>query len=108
MMKRRLPPELVITMASAHSNPTSGNEYKVVNWLRAAAILAQIDPLAQGFLFTNFQTRLRLPKVGQIGSVHPLAGSTSLAQSLSHTNVLAVVSGRFGFNPADTANYRTS
>ena len=50
MMKRGLQPELVITDASAHSSPTSGNEYKVVNWLRAAAILAQIDPVEFGYL----------------------------------------------------------
>src|SRR5262249_57680746 len=35
-MKRDLAPELVITQASAHSAPTLGNEYKVVNWIRAA------------------------------------------------------------------------
>jgi len=128
MMKRGLPPELVITMASAHSAPTSGNEYKVVNWLRAAAILAQIDPIAQGFLYTDAQNRLRLPQVRQLGAVDLLAGSSSL----SHTNtlaeyvlhnlsdadfiltgpavtevqtVLASVASRFGFDPSDTANY---
>ena len=58
-MKRGLPPELVITQASAHSAPTLGNEYKVVNWLRAAAILAQIDPVAKGYLFIDHQNHLR-------------------------------------------------
>lgn len=128
MMKRGLAPELVITMASAHSNPTSGNEYKVVNWLRAASILAQIDPVAQGFLYTDAQGRLRLPQLRQLGGVDLLAGSSSL----SHTNtlaeyvlhnisdsdftltgpavteiqsVLASVASRFGFNPSDAANY---
>lgn len=128
MMKRGLPPELVITMASAHSSPTSGNEYKVVNWLRAAAVLSQIDPVAQGFLYMDAQNRLRLPQVRQLGSVDLLAGSSSR----SHTNmlpeyvlhnlsdadfiftgpavaevqtVLASVASRFGFNPADIANY---
>ncbi|MHC5918274.1 MAG: hypothetical protein ACYTXE_46650, partial [Nostoc sp.] len=43
-MKRKLSPEFVITQACAHSSPTLGNEYKVVNWLRAAAIIAGIDP----------------------------------------------------------------
>jgi hypothetical protein len=50
-MARDLSPEFVITMASAHSAPTSGNEYKVVNWLRAGAIIAQIDPVAKGYLY---------------------------------------------------------
>src|SRR5215813_8585101 len=38
-MARGLNPAFVITQASAHSAPTGGNEYKVVNWLRAAAII---------------------------------------------------------------------
>src|SRR5437660_6441294 len=49
-MKRGLSPAFVITQASAHSAPTSGNEFKVVNWLRAAAIMPQIDQVAKGYL----------------------------------------------------------
>src|SRR5215475_3287367 len=60
-MARGLSPAFVITQASAHSNPTSGNEYKVVNWLRAAAIMAQIDPVARGYLMVDAQNNLRLP-----------------------------------------------
>jgi hypothetical protein len=60
-MKRGLPPDLVIAQASAHSHTTSDNEYKVVNWLHAAAIIAQIDPVAQGYLTLDAQGRLRLP-----------------------------------------------
>src|SRR5215831_10591302 len=60
-MKRGLPPELVITQASAHSAPTLGNEFKVVNWLRAAAIVARIDPVAKGYLAADGQGNLRLP-----------------------------------------------
>ena len=128
MMKRGLPVELVITMASAHSAPTSGNEYKVVNWLRAAAILAQIDPVASGFLYQDAAGRLRLPQARNLGAVDLLEGGTSL----SHTNilteyvlhnlsdsdfnltgpavsevakVLAAAASQFGFAPADTANY---
>src|SRR5215475_2037046 len=54
-MSRGLSPAFVITQASAHSNPTSGNEYKVVNWIRAAAIMAQIDPVARGYLMVDAQ-----------------------------------------------------
>jgi hypothetical protein len=130
MMKRGLPPELVITMASAHSTPTSGNEYKVVNWLRAAAILAQIDPVAEGYLYSDSAKRLRLPQLRQLGVVDLLGGS----DSLSHTNtlaeyvihnlsdsdfiltgpavtevqtVLAAVAGQFGFKTTDS-NYNTN
>ncbi|MCY7273599.1 MAG: hypothetical protein LH702_07590 [Phormidesmis sp. CAN_BIN44] len=42
-MKRGLAAEFVITQASAHAAPTLGNEYKVVNWLNAAAILAHTN-----------------------------------------------------------------
>ena len=67
-MKRKLSPEFVITQACAHSSPTLGNEYKVVNWLRAAAIIAGIDPVAQGYLFMDKQNHLRLPIVRKLGS----------------------------------------
>lgn len=60
-MARGLNLEFVITQASAHSAPASGNEYKVVNWLRAGAILAQIDPVAAGYLYVDAAGRLRLP-----------------------------------------------
>src|SRR5499427_2792170 len=79
-MARGLPPRLVITQASAHSAPTLGNEYKVVNWLRAAAILAQIDPVANGFLVQDASGHLRLPPLGALASGVDLlaSGQTNL------------------------------
>src|SRR5215471_14748125 len=68
-MARGLAPDVVITIASAHSTPTSGNEYKVVNWLRAAAIMAQVDPVARGYLYYDREQKLRLPPVRQLGTV---------------------------------------
>ena len=65
-MKRGLSPAFVITQASAHSTPSSGNEYKVVNWLWAAAIMAQIDPVAQ-----------RLPHTGSPGQPAPAGAARS-------------------------------
>ncbi|HVO64733.1 MAG TPA: hypothetical protein VMT53_27675 [Terriglobales bacterium] len=82
VMARGLSPAFVITQACAHSAPTSGNEYKVVNWLRAAAIMAQIDPVAAGYLSTDSQGRLRLPPLRKLGDIN-------LAPDLSQTNVLA-------------------
>lgn len=84
-MKRGLAPDYVIAHASAHSVPTNGNEFQVVNWIRAAGILAQIDPVAQGYLMMDSQGRMRLPALRSLGSVDLLAGATSL----SHVNVLA-------------------
>ena len=80
-MTRGLSPAFVITQASAHSNPTSGNEYKVVNWIRAAAIMAQIDPVAAGYLAPDAKGNLRLPALRKLGDI-------DLAD-LNQTNVLA-------------------
>lgn len=74
-MVRGLSPAFVITQASAHSNPTSGNEYKVVNWIRAAAIMAQID------LIVGRSGKLLLPALRKLGDI-------DLAD-LGQTNVLA-------------------
>jgi hypothetical protein len=76
-MKRGLSPAFVITQASAHSAPTNGNEYKVVNWLRAAALMAQIDPVAKGYLYIDKSGRLRLPPVRKLGGVDLTAASPS-------------------------------
>jgi len=127
MMARGMPAELIVTTACAHSTPTGGAEYKVVNWIRAGAILAQVDPVARGYLLRDTAGQLRLPPFRALGSMDMLQGS-----SLSHTNtlaeyaihnlsdsdftftgeaiveaqsVLAAVAPRFGFSSTDTANY---
>src|SRR5262249_53985188 len=126
-MKRGMSPELVITQASAHSAPTSGNEYKVVNWLRAAAIIAQIDPVAKGYLSVDNQNHLRLPPFRQLGGGVDLnaQGQTNLLVEYALHNlsdadfnlsgpavseaevVLAAIAGMFGYNPADATTYNT-
>src|SRR5262249_14438351 len=125
-MKRGLSPAFVITQASAHSAPTSGNEYKVVNWLRAAAIIAQIDPVATGYLTKDSAGNYRLPALRQLGQVNFLAVSPSQTNILVEyelhnlsdadftfsgaaltmvETVLAQLAPEFGFSPADTASY---
>lgn len=125
-MARRLPPALVITQASAHSAPTLGNEYKVVNWLHAAAIIAGIDPVAAGYLTRDAAGQLRLPPLRRLGSVDLLAaGQTNLLAEYTIHNLsdgdftysvpavaevqvlLARIAPRFGFAPADVARYNT-
>jgi len=123
-MARGLSPEFVITQASAHSAPTSGNEYKVVNWLRAGAILAQIDPVAKGYLYLDATGKLRLPPLRQLGNTVNLnaAGQTNVLveyelHNLSDADfsysgpavtidnvILQTLAPEFGFNSAD-ANY---
>jgi hypothetical protein len=125
-MKRGLPPAFVITQACAHSAPTSGNEFKVVNWLRAAAIMAQIDPVAKGYLTVDGHGNFRLPALRQLGSINLLNATPSqtnlLAEYTLHNLsdadftysgpavgtvevVLQQLAPSFGFNPADTSNY---
>ncbi len=123
-MSRGLSPAFVITQACAHSAPTSGNEYKVVNWLRAAAIIAQIDPVAKGYLYVDATGNLRLPPLRQLGNNVNLnaAGQTNVlaeytlhnlsdadftysAPAIDAVNVLlASIAPQFGFHASD-ANY---
>jgi hypothetical protein len=68
-MKRGLAPDFMVTVASAHSVPTLSNEYKVVNWLRAAAVIAHVDPVAKGYLQLDAKGQLRLPAVRHLGEI---------------------------------------
>lgn len=123
-MKRGLSPDVVITQASAHSAPTLGNEYKVVNWLRSAAILAQIDPVAGDYLYRDSKGNLRLPPLRRLGDLDlNAAGQTNLlveyglhnlsdadfvlsipAVSISEV-LLKNIAPQFGYDPADAAKY---
>src|SRR5215475_14009887 len=120
-MSRRLSPAFVITQASAHSAPTSGNEYKVVNWLRAGAIIARIDPVAEGYLTVDKLGHFRLPALRQLASNVDLAdaGQTNLlaeytlhnlsdadftysgAAVIAVNTILQTLAPDFGFSPAD-------
>jgi hypothetical protein len=125
-MKRGLSQAFVITQASAHSAPTSGNEYKVVNWLRAAAIIAQIDPLAAGYLIKDNQGHYRLPALRQLGQIDFPNASPSQTNILVEyelhnlsdadfsfsgpavtmvETVLAKLAPEFGFDPGNAASY---
>lgn len=126
-MARGLPPLLVIAQASAHSAPTYGNEYKVVNWLHAAAIIARIDPVAAGYLAQDGEGKLRLPALGALADVDlNVAGQTNLRaeyvlHNLSDADytysgpvlsvvavVLAQLAPEFGYDAAVTARYNTA
>lgn len=128
-MKRGLSPAFVIAQASAHSAPTSGNEFKVVNWLRAAAILAQIDPVAAGYLTTDSQGHPRLPALRHLGEVNLVEATPSqtnvLAEYTLHNlsdadftysgpavtaveTVLKTLAPNYGYDPTDTSRYNNS
>jgi hypothetical protein len=124
-MARGLPPLLVITQASAHSAPTLGNEFKVVNWLRAAAIMAQIDPVAKGYLVTDTSGHLRLPPLASLGAgvnlpaagqsnilveyqIHNLSDADFVNSIPAVTQVqvlLQQIAPGFGYDPNDVARY---
>jgi len=123
-MSRGLSPAFVITQACAHSAPTSGNEYKVVNWLRAAAILAQIDPVAAGYLELDAAGHLRLPALRSLGSIDLLAsGQMNLLAEYTLHNlsdadftysgpavttaqvILQTLASRYGYDPANASVY---
>jgi hypothetical protein len=120
-MKRGLSPAFVITMACAHSAPTSGNEFKVVNWLRAGAIIAQIDAVAAGYLYKDSNGNLRLPPLRQLENnvnlnangqtnvlaeytIHNLSDAdfTFSGPSVDAVNVLLQsIAPQFGFSASD-------
>jgi hypothetical protein len=68
-MERGLPPAFVVAQASAHMAPAEGQEFMVVNWLRSAAIIARVDPVAAGYLAKDDRGRMRLPPVRRLANV---------------------------------------
>ncbi|CAM3685903.1 hypothetical protein [Roseateles saccharophilus] len=126
-MKRALPPAFVIAQASAHSNPTLGNEFKVVAWLRAAAVLAQLDPVVAGYLVQDAQGGFHLPPLRKLAEGVDLvgAGQTNLLAEYTIHNLsdgdftfsipaagdaallIARLAPSYGFDPASVATYNT-
>jgi len=126
-MARELPPKLVITQACAHSSPI-GAEYRVVNWLRAAAILAGVDPVARGYLRADKAGRLRLPALNKAADfelnapgpsdviapveyqLHNLSDgdySQSVPAMVVAQKLLSKLAPEYGYDPAETARYNT-
>ena len=57
--------------AVRRTHPAVGADVQLhTNWLRAAALIARIDPIKAGFLGTDGRGRLRLPLLGKLGDVH--------------------------------------
>ena len=124
---RGLAPGFIAAQASAHSAPTLGNEYKVVNWIRTAAIIAQADPVARGLLVRDGAGNLRLPPrqgapgqldldaAGQVNvsvedTIHNLSDADFVFSIPAVTEaqvVLQALAPRYGYDPADAARYTT-
>jgi hypothetical protein len=100
-----------------------------VNWLRAGAILAQIDPIAKGYLMRDAKGNYRLPGLRKLGNVNVLSAAPPqpnvlaeyVLDNLSDSDyaltgpamtavqiLLAALAPEFGFSPADAANYNNN
>jgi hypothetical protein len=127
-MARKLSPAFVVTQASAHAAPTAGNEFKVMNWIRAAAMIARIDPVAAGYLIKDARGHLRLPVLRQQSTLdlqglmpnqpnllveyelHNLSDAdfTFTAPAVAQAQVLlAALASNFGYDPNQRAAYNT-
>ena len=127
-MARGFSPEQIITHAAAHGAPNAGNEFAVVNFIRAAAILANVDPIAKGYLKADATNRLRLAPVRKTGSVdiqaslpnqpnmlyeyvlhnlsdadYPYTGTASVQSDL----LLKLLASKFGYDSADATRFNT-
>jgi hypothetical protein len=96
----------------------------VVNWLRAAAILAQIDPVQAGYLTLDAQGNLRLPVLRKLGDIDLLgAGQMNLLAEYTLHNlsdadftysgpavseaqvILQTLASRYGYDPTNASVY---
>ncbi|HYL93970.1 MAG TPA: hypothetical protein VEW69_12535, partial [Alphaproteobacteria bacterium] len=123
-MKRGLSPEMLITIASAHAAPTRANEFKVVNWLRTAAIIAQVDPVEKGYVERDKRGRFHLAAVRKLDelpldrmnppqtnflaeyALHNLSDSDftySVAAMESAQLIILQLAPDFGFDPTSTS-----
>lgn len=107
-MKRGMPADLIVVQSSAHAAPVLGNEAKVVNWIRAAAIVAQVDPVALGYLVHNGSGEWHIPRFRIEDSIHNLSDAdfvTSIPAVTTVDTILKQLAHEFGFEPSDTARY---
>jgi hypothetical protein len=83
IIKRGVAPDFVIAQASAHTTPSEGSEGNVVNYIRAASIIARVDPVAKGYLRTDGTGALRL------AAVRALSGNGAIdLNAIGRTNLL--------------------
>ncbi|TWB15424.1 hypothetical protein FBZ89_11417 [Nitrospirillum amazonense] len=121
-MARRLPADLVIVQACAHQAPERGKPDRLVHWLRAAAIIARVDPVAAGYLAPAQAGDLTLPGMAPPGVTEivgvPRWWSACLIHAQSDHNwvyaepavedadaLLRQLAPRFGVDASDAARY---
>ncbi len=112
-IKRGLSPDFVIALAYAHSTI----EERVVSWIRTAAVIAGVDPIASGYLRRDNENRLHTAAVRQL-DVHSNTLVEFVLHNLSDSDftftgpavgdvqkMLAAIAPKFGFNPVEAATY---
>ena len=120
-MARGMRPDFVIAQASAHAAPTLGsepfgNEDQVVAWLRAAATIARMDPVAGKYLVKRADGKYGLPVLRGFGEspllieyvLHHLSDADfpmSIPAVKTVDKVLREIAPRFGFDAGDTATF---
>lgn len=107
-MKRDLPRDFIVALACAHAAPIGEAEYKVVGWIRAAAVVARVDPVARGYLVRGEQNRLRLRPLRVEDVLHNLSDADFVFSGpaiIEVDGILAKLAGPFGFNAADAQAY---
>jgi hypothetical protein len=100
-MSRGLPLEFIYVQACSHSAPTLGNEKKVADWIRAAAIMAQVDA-------SRYLPDGHLPPVRAENVFHNLSDADfplSVPAVVEIDRVLKAVAPDFGFQPSETSDY---
>ncbi|HVN27869.1 MAG TPA: hypothetical protein VMT64_05250 [Candidatus Binataceae bacterium] len=125
-MARAMPPQFVITEACAHAAPVMGAEYKVVNWIRAAATIARVDPVARGYLRLDATKHLRLAALRHTGDINAEDSAPDLLaehaiHNLSDANFtiampaiasvnssLRAIAPKFGYSADDVATFNNS
>lgn len=106
-MARHLPPRTVVTQACAHALPDDKGGANVVGWLKAAAIIAHIDPVASGYLQQSADGKLTA-KTGAECHVNFLSDQnwSSEGPALKKARmVLETLAGEFGYAKADADRY---
>ena len=125
---RNLPAAEVITHAAAHSAPVAGAEQNVVNWIRAASIMAGVDPVAKGYLKMDALNHLRIAPQRKGGSIdiqaslpnqpnlmyeyvmHNLSDADYTytgAATIQSELLLRLAASKFGYDPTDATKYNT-
>lgn len=105
-MARHLPPRFIIAQACAHALPDDNGGANVTGWLKAAAIIARVDPVKAGLLSEKNGTLTA--SFGPECHVNFLSDQSWSSEGPALKNaraILAELSGEFGYTKSDAGRY---